>query len=150
MSHCRLFFLFVVALGLLPFQANAGEESEKAVAQELKRLEGEWKIVAAEQRGEAVEAGDLVVFSGQKCTVTNPATKIVFENTIVIDPSKSPKRIEVTNTQTKQVWAGIYEFKGNQLRCLFYGGKDAKPPTEFKTTKGSEEVLYIYERFKSK
>ena len=121
--------------------AFAGEEPEKAVAAELKRLDGDWKIVAAEQGGEAIESNTLVVFSGGKCTVTNPATGIVFENTIAVDPSKTPKRIEVTNTKTKEVWAGIYELKGDKLRCLLYGGKDAKAPAEFKTKKGSLEVM---------
>jgi uncharacterized protein (TIGR03067 family) len=130
--------------------AIAGDGPEKAVAEELKRLDGEWKIVAAEQGGETIGANDIVGFAGQKCTVTNPATKIVFENTITVDPSKKPKRIELTNVKTKEVWAGIYELEGDKLRCLFYGGKDAKAPTEFKTTQGKPEVMYTYERVKHK
>lgn len=150
MARGVLCLLFVGVAGLVVRGAYAGEEPEKTNAEELKRLEGDWKIVTAEQGGEAVECNDLVVFAGRKCTVTNPATMIVFENTIAVDPSKTPKRIEITNTQTKEVWAGIYEFKGDKLRCLFYGGKDAKVPSEFKTTKGSLEVMYTYERVKPK
>jgi uncharacterized protein (TIGR03067 family) len=127
--------------------ALLGDEPSKAVKEELKRLEGEWKIVAAEQGGKAVKSNDLVVFSGGKCTVTNPAIKIVLEYTVSIDPSKTPKRIEVTNTKTKEVWVGIYELEGDKLRCLFYG-KDAKAPTEFKTQEGGLEVMYTYERVK--
>jgi uncharacterized protein (TIGR03067 family) len=136
------------ALGFLG--ASAGEEPDKAVEAELKRLDGEWKIIAAEQGGAAVESNDVVVFSGRKCTVTNPGTKIVLESTISIDPSKTPKRIEVTNTATKEVWAGIYELKGDTLRAVFQGEKGGERPTEFKTKKGSLEVMYTYERVKPK
>lgn len=32
----------------------------------------------------------------------------------------------MTNIKTKQALAGIYELKDDNLRCLFYGDKDAK------------------------
>jgi uncharacterized protein (TIGR03067 family) len=144
----QLLFVCATTCGLVG--PSSGAPPEKAVAEELKRLDGDWKIVAAEQGGAAVESGDLVTFSGGKCTVTNPATKIVLENTFSIDPSQTPKRIEVTNTKTQKTWAGIYELNGDTLRCLFYGGKDAQVPTEFKTAKGGPEVMYTYERVKTK
>jgi uncharacterized protein (TIGR03067 family) len=150
----RLFLRMLVLAAMLSCAAaaSAGDESEKAkaVGQELKRLEGEWRIVAAEQGGEAVASKDRVVFSGRKCTVTNPETKDVFANTITIDPSKTPRQIEVTNTKTKQTWVGIYELKGDRLRAVFQGEKDGKRPTEFNTKKGSLEVMYTYERVKPK
>ncbi len=150
MEHRVLTILLVVATAVGFIGVAAGEEPDKAVVEELKRLEGEWRIVAAEQGGDVVACSDLVVFSGRKCTVTNPSAKIVLENTISLDPSKATKRIEVTNDKTKEAWVGIYELKGDTLRALFYGGKDAKPPTEFKTKKGSLEVMYTYERVKPK
>ena len=144
----QLLFAFAAMCGLVG--TTAGAAPEKAVAVELKKLDGDWKIVAAEQGGAAVESSDLVTFSGGKCTVTNPATKIVLENTFSIDPYKTPKRIEVTNTKTKQTWVGIYELNGDKLRCLFYGGKDAQTPTAFKTREGGLEVMFTYERVKPK
>src|SRR6516164_3145025 len=107
----------LVLLAMLSWVTTAGAvetEKARAVKAELRHLKGEWRIVAAEQGGKAVESNDLVVFSGRKCTITNPRTKIVLENTITIDPSKTPKQIEVTNTKTKETWIGIYELKGDQ------------------------------------
>lgn len=141
-----LLVVFVLAFALSV--TVAGQEPEKAVAEELKRLDGEWQIVAAEAEGAAMEHNsDRVVFSGGKCTVTVPGAKVVLENTISIDPSKSPKRIELTNTKTKEVWSGIYEIKGETLRCLWVG-KDAKLLTEFKTRAGQPGVLFTYKRAK--
>ncbi len=125
-------------------------QKAKAVAGELKRLQGEWRIVAAELGGEAVESNDLVMFSGIKCTITNPRTKTVLQNTFTIDPSKTPKHLGLTNTQTKEAWVGIYELKGDRLRAVFQGQKGGKRPTEFKTRKGSLEVMYTYKRVKPK
>jgi uncharacterized protein (TIGR03067 family) len=150
MMSRRSLWMLVLPAVLSCAVASSGDEPQKAkaVEAELKRLDGEWRIVAAEQGGAVTESNDLVVFSGLKCTVTNPETKIVLENTITIDPYKTPKQIGVTNTKTKQTWVGIYELKGNQLRAVFQGEKDGKRPTEFKTKKGSQEVMYTYERVK--
>jgi uncharacterized protein (TIGR03067 family) len=143
--------LVVIVAALACLGASTGQKPDKAVEAELKLLDGEWKVIAAEMGGEPCECNDQVVFSGGKCTVTNPATKIVLENTIALDPSKMPKRMVVTNTQTKEVWVGIYELKEGKLRALFYGGKDApKAPTGFKTEKGSLQVMYTCERVKPK
>jgi uncharacterized protein (TIGR03067 family) len=125
-------------------------EKAKAVKAELRSLKGEWRIIAAEMGGKAVESNDLVVFSSRKCTITNPKTKIVLENAFTIDPSKTPKQIGVTNTKTNETWVGIYELKGDRLRAVFQGNKGGKRPTEFKTRKGSLEVMYTYKRIKPK
>jgi uncharacterized protein (TIGR03067 family) len=123
-------------------------DKKAAVKAELKRLEGQWRIVAAEQGGQPVEANDIVVFSDHKCTVTNPTSKVVWQNSLALDPSRTPKHMEVTNTKTKQQWRGIYELKGDRLRVVFQGNNGGKRPTEFKTRSGSREVMYTYERVK--
>lgn len=128
----------------VPWGSNA---DEKALAAEWKKLEGEWKIVAAEMGGATVEASDVVAFSTGKCKVTNTTANIVFENTVTLDPSKKPRLIELTNTKSKERWLGIYDLEGDKLRCLFYS-KDDKTPTEFKTAKGTLQIMYTYERVK--
>jgi uncharacterized protein (TIGR03067 family) len=152
MQRRRLVWVLVVPSMLVCGIAAGDDDSKKAkaVEGELKRLDGEWRIIAAELGGERLKSNDLVVFSGQKCTITNTETKIVFDNTITIDPTKSPKQIEVTNTKTKATWVGIYELDGDKLKAVFQGDKDAKRPTEFKTNPGSQEIMYTYERVKSK
>jgi uncharacterized protein (TIGR03067 family) len=142
--------MMLLLLSLSGAAALGGDDPQKAMEAELKRLEGEWQIVAAEQGGMAVASRDRVVFAGRKCTITSPKAKIVLENTITIDPAKTPRHIDVTNTMTREKWLGIYELKGDQLKAVFQGDKDGQRPTEFKTRKGSLEVMYTYERVKPK
>src|SRR5262249_37043279 len=70
--------------------AAEAEKADDAVKAELKRLEGEWRIVAGEQGGRAFEPDDVVVFAGGKSTITNRTTKVVTENTFTIDPALEP------------------------------------------------------------
>jgi uncharacterized protein (TIGR03067 family) len=137
-------------LSWIAASGGAGPQEAKAVEAELERLEGQWRIVAAERGGEVAPSSDLVVFSGRKCTITNPTTKVVLENTIMLDPSKTPKQIDVTNTKTKEMWLGIYELKGKRLRAAFQGRQGGKRPAGFRTTKASQEVMKPYERVKPK
>jgi uncharacterized protein (TIGR03067 family) len=145
-------WLLVLPAVLSCVAASGGDEPHKAkaVEAELKRLEGRWRIVAAEQGGGVVASNDVVVFAGLRCTITNPATKLVLENTIALDPSRTPRQIDVTNTTTKETWVGIYELKGDRLRAVFQGGKGGRRPTGFRTAKGSQEVMYTYERVRPK
>jgi uncharacterized protein (TIGR03067 family) len=150
-KHLSVWMLVLpAALSCVALSDGDEPQQARAVETELKRLAGEWRIVAAEQSGEAAESSGVVVFSGLKCTITDPTTSLVLDNTITIDPSKTPKQIGMTNTKTKQTWVGIYELKGDQLRAVFQGEKGGKRPTEFKTEKGSQEVMYTYERVKPK
>jgi uncharacterized protein (TIGR03067 family) len=148
MMNRLLFWILFPAVVLSCLARSKSDDPKKAnvVEAELKRFSGEWRIVAAELGGEAAESKDLVAFSGLKCTITNPITKVKLENTITIDPLKTPKQIAVTNIKTKETWVGIYELKGDQLRAVFQGQKGGKRPAEFKTRKGSQEVMYSYER----
>lgn len=90
MGHRILSLLPALSLAFVLHPAFASEEPEKAIAEELKRLDGEWKIVAAEQGGSAIECNDLVVFSGRKGSVTNPVTKIVLRTPSRSIPPKLP------------------------------------------------------------
>ena len=144
----------LMAVGFGSVVGVLGQETPKkddAVKEELKRLEGSWRVVAVElggkemDREEIGDAKNLWVFSGTKCsTVTGKRT---IECTFTIDPAKSPKWIDVTRTSDKVTWPGIYELKGETLR-VFQGTPGGKRPTEFKTTEGTQEVIHTHERVK--
>ncbi|MBV9123733.1 MAG: TIGR03067 domain-containing protein [Planctomycetes bacterium] len=110
-------------------------------------MEGKWRIVAAEQGGRKVDSPDLVVFSGDQCILKNPGLPDL-ESTFTLDPSKNPKWIDVTGPKATGgvTWLGIYELKGDTLRAVFQGDKNGNRPTEFRTKKGSLEVMYTYKR----
>src|SRR5262249_34011131 len=64
---------------------------------------------------------------------------------VTIDPSKSPKWMDHTFQNGKQVHKGIYEFKGDKLRVLM-GLPGGERPTEFKTKEGDKLWLRTFER----
>jgi uncharacterized protein (TIGR03067 family) len=121
------------------------------VRAELKRLEGMWRVVATEVGGKETAEGagglkNVVIFSGDKCTLKNGG--VTIENTFAIDPTKNPKWMDVTRTADKMTWPGIYELNGDTLRAVFQGAKGGRRPAEFKTRPGGPELLTTYQRVK--
>ena len=154
MRALRMICFGLIAVGFVSVVGVWGKESPKkddAVKDELKRLEGAWRVVAVELGGKEIdreEIGDgnnLLVFSGTKCsTVTGKRT---IECTFTIDPTKTPRWIDVTRTSDKITWPGIYELKGDTLK-VFQGPPGGKRPTEFKTKEGTQQVIHTHERVK--
>jgi|SRR5579864_81701 len=146
--------LGLVVVGLVSTTAVWGEEAQKKEAtlkEELKRLEGTWRVIAVELGGKEIDRNEispnnLLIFSGTKCsTVTGKRT---IEGTFTIDPSKSPKWIDVTRTSDKVTWPGIYELKDDTIK-VFLGTPGGQRPTEFKTREGTQQVIHTHDRVKS-
>jgi uncharacterized protein (TIGR03067 family) len=139
---------------VLAFSASAGSADDKAdVEKELKMFQGVWSIESSEFAGQKLPADQLkdfvVIYDGAKHTV-KAGGKVVQVGTQKIDPSKSPKTIDVTMTEGPNkgaVMLGIYAFEGDTLRaCFDMEGK--KRPTEFKTLPGSMTFLNVHKRVK--
>ena len=120
---------------------------------ELKKFQGDWTFESSEAGGQKLPADQLkdfvLTFDGAKHTVKS-GTTIIQTGTQTIDPSKSPKTIDVTLTEGPSkgtVILGIYEIEGDTLKvCFDMGGK--KRPTEFKSMAGSETFLNVHKRVK--
>ena len=67
-----------------------------------------------------------------------------------IDPTKSPKTIDVTMTEGPNkgaIMLGIYEIDGDTLKVCF-DAEVKKRPTEFKSPAGSETFVNVHKRVK--
>ena len=67
-----------------------------------------------------------------------------------LDPSKSPKAIDVTMTEGPNkgaVMLGIYEFDGDTLKVCF-DPQGKKRPTEFKSPPDSANFVNVHKRVK--
>ena len=67
-----------------------------------------------------------------------------------LDPSKSPKTIDVTVTEGLNkgaVMLGIYEINGDTLKVCF-DPEGKKRPTEFKSASGSADFVNVHKRVK--
>jgi uncharacterized protein (TIGR03067 family) len=137
------------ALGLSGAMADDKPDMEK----ELKKFQGAWTFESSESGGQKMPADQLkdlvLTFDGAKHTVKNGAA-VIQTGTQTIDPSKSPKAIDVTLTEGPSkgaVMLGIYEFDGDTLKvCFDMGGKQR--PTEFKSPSGSATFVNVHKRAK--
>jgi uncharacterized protein (TIGR03067 family) len=127
---------------------RAAEPSDKpndqspAAQAELKNLQGTWRVVRAENKGEDV----LAKLGYEQFTVEGNTMRMVRngeerKSTFEIDPSHDPKWITFTTPAGKQI-PGIYELKGDSWKTLSSGrGR----PANFED---KEAILMVYERAK--
>src|SRR5262245_39737900 len=141
--------VWIVVLAASGTMADDKADLEK----EARRFQGTWTFESSEAGGRALPTGDLkgftLTFEGDKHTVKN-GDKVIQVGTQTIDPSKSPKTIDVTMTEGPNkgaVMLGIYEFDGDTLKVCF-DAQGKKRPTEFKSPPGSENFANVHKRVK--
>src|SRR5262245_16705066 len=126
--------LLCVALLL---SADADPEPPMDARKELASLQGEWAMVSMETRG--TKAADTQVkryrltIKGDKWIVSSGQRKggEPAGSTMVIDPSKQPKTLDLKASRTTS--KGIYKLEGDTLTLCRVTGKGERPK-EFKTT----------------
>ena len=120
---------------------------------EIRKFQGTWTFESCEAGGKKLPASELkglvLTFVGNKHTVKK-GDDVIQVGTQKLDPSKSPKAIDVTLTEGVNkgaVMLGIYEFNGDTLRvCFDATGK--KRPTQFNSPPGSTTFVNVHRRFK--
>jgi uncharacterized protein (TIGR03067 family) len=136
-------------LGLAASSALADDKAD--LEKEVGKFQGPWTIESSETGGEKLAIGELkgliVTFEGNKNTVKK-GDEVIQIGTQKIDPTKSPKTIDVTMTDGPSkgmVMLGIYEFDGDTLKVCF-DPQGKKRPTEFKSPAGSENFVNVHKR----
>jgi uncharacterized protein (TIGR03067 family) len=149
-SLAALFF----AVGFAALVRSGALADDKAdLEKELKKFQGTWTIESSVTGGMEIPPDDLkgfiVIYDGDKHTVKH-GDQVIQVGTQKLDPSKSPKTIDVRMTEGPNkgaVMLGIYEIDGDTLKaCFDPGGK--KRPTEFKSAPGSENFVNVHKRVK--
>jgi uncharacterized protein (TIGR03067 family) len=131
--------------------APAGDKAD--LEKEVRKFQGTWTIESSETGGKAIPPGELkgliVIFEGDKHTVKK-GDEVIQVGTQKLEPSKSPKAIDVAMTEGPNkgaVMLGIYEIDGDTLKvCFDPQGKER--PTEFKSPPGSENFVNVHKRVK--
>lgn len=132
---------------------SAGGDSDEDRA-EKKKLQGTWRVIAAEAKGEVAPQKDIeemeIIFSGD-AIVVREGTKVQERFVYKLDVTKAPKTIDFTFTEGKKKGRtdrGIYLLDGNDLKICIQEDKDALRPRDFTTRPGTELSLVILRRFK--
>ena len=120
---------------------------------EVKKFQGAWTFESVEAGGKELPAGELkglvLTFEGDKHTVKK-GNEVIQVGTQKLDPSRSPKAIDVTLTEGVNkgaVMLGIYEINGDTLKVCF-DAEGKKRPTQFKSAPGSETFVNVHKRLK--
>ncbi len=143
---------FVLAAPLA-LRADSGDDVRK----ELKALEGKWKAVGMEARGKSFPKDAIPAFTfmvGADGKSTSQSFQGEYDATITVDPRKSPKTIDnlhVSGAQKGKKQYGIYKLEGDRWTvCMTQPGvEEGARPKDF-TTKGSLNVVFVFERSKEK
>jgi RNA polymerase sigma-70 factor (ECF subfamily) len=126
---------------------DPGKNQQDAASLAMKELEGTWRVVSVEIGNQPApdEPGpnNLLIFERNRCTVK--VGKKEFAATFTIDPSKTPRWLDMKDDKSGIVWPGIYELKGDTLR-LFLGSPGKAHPTKFSTRPDSTEVIHTCKR----
>lgn len=114
-------------------------------------LQGAWTIESSVTGGMEIPPGELKGFiltvEGDK-HVLKKGDEVIQVGTQKLDPSTSPKAIDVTVTEGPNkgpVMLGIYELDGDTLTVCF-DPRGKMRPTEFKSAPGSEHVVNVHKR----
>ena len=132
---------------------GARADDKADVEKELKKFQGTWTFESVEAGGKEAPAeqfkGMTLTFAGDKHTVKK-GDEVIQVGTQKLDPSKSPKSIDVTMTEGPNkgaVMLGIYEISGDTLKVCF-DPEGKKRPTEFKSASGSQTFVAVHKRVK--
>jgi uncharacterized protein (TIGR03067 family) len=141
-------FGFVVSGG-----SGIRADDKAEIEKETKKFQGNWNIESSVMGGQEIPRDQLkeflVIYEGDKHTLKF-GDKVFQVGTQKIDPSKSPKTIDVTMTEGPSkgaVMLGIYEIDGDTLKVCF-DPEGKKRPTEFKSEAGSQNFLNVHKRVK--
>ena len=125
-----------------------------ANADELAKLQGIWQPITVESDGTAMTPAELkkyarpATFQGDKIIARKEET--TTESPITIDPSHSPKWIDVViqdGPDQGKTDFGIYDLDGDSLKlCLTKPGTER--PADFTTKLGEPRIVTVYERQK--
>jgi uncharacterized protein (TIGR03067 family) len=123
-----------------------------ARADDLKAMEGKWKVESAEAGGKPVESPELKALV---VTITGDRYELMTDEgpdggTLKLDETQNPKAMDATDTEGLTVGKmikAIYELSGDTLRVC-YALDGGERPKEFATKADSPLLLITYRREK--
>jgi uncharacterized protein (TIGR03067 family) len=137
--------LCAVALG----RVWADDDKDKALKEELKRLDGTWEVVARVADGKEVTLSD-----DEKAQATVKDGKFTLrlggreagQGSLKLDPSAKPKAIDII-PEGGEAMPGVYELKGDELKvCRAAPGSER--PKKVESKEGSGHILDTWKRAK--
>jgi uncharacterized protein (TIGR03067 family) len=138
---------------LVAGQLLAAEGKKGDAKKDQEALQGAWKVVAVERGGKAEQdPGQFVMAFTKDTFAVKRGDEVIVKGTFQLDPSKSPKAIDMTITEAKKDQDkgkevhGIYELGKDSLKwCAAEPGQKGRPK-EFSTKEGSQDMLVTFKK----
>jgi uncharacterized protein (TIGR03067 family) len=145
--------LACLALGLLV----AADAPKEGLKQDKQKLQGTWKAVTAQERGETRDNTEdrFLIFSGDEFSVKRGDETIV-KGKFKIDASKKPNEMDMEITDARKddlngkTALAIYELDGDTLKWCASEPGGTERPKEFSSNAENKHILATLKREKSK
>jgi uncharacterized protein (TIGR03067 family) len=145
--------LAFLALGLLVGADSPKEEVKKI----QEKLQGTWKPVSVEQRGESKDDDEdhRLIFDGNKFRIKRGDQPII-QGTFKLDPSKKPKQIDMKITEDQngehkgKTALGIFALDGDTLKWCIAEPGTTERPKEFSAPADTKMMFITFKREKAK
>jgi uncharacterized protein (TIGR03067 family) len=145
--------LAFLALGLLVGSDSPKEEVKKI----QEKLQGTWKPVSVEQRGESKEDDEdhRLIFDGNKFRIKR-GDDTMIQGTFKLDPSKKPKEIDMKITEDEngehkgKTAIGIFALDGDTLKWCIAEPGTTERPKEFSAPADTKFMFITLKREKAK
>src|SRR5262249_53125602 len=144
--------LLLAGLALaLPSTRAQDSAAEKALAAELKKLQGTWQVVRAETNGVKMPAP---AFAKVRITIADDTmtfrdgAEVYDEVTLELNLKSTPRTVDAYHTRglnKGRTELGIYQLKADELTLCLAPWKQ-KRPSEFSSAKNSGQQLYVLRR----
>ena len=147
MLHLLAPLFLAAACSAAPGQEPKKDDAKKA----LESLQGNWTVVKVTKNGRIEPEENLkealLKIEGDKYTVREGKTE--FAATLSIDPTTSPKSIELIFRDEGKTFTskGIWMLEGDTL-TLCVGAPEVPRPKEFRSERDSEHLLIVAKKAK--
>lgn len=131
---------------------SMGAAQEDPVKEDLKRLEGTYKMVRGEEGGqpladEMVKTAKLTITGNQHVVQLGTET---INGTHTVNPLEKPKSIDASDTTGRfagKTTKGIYKLEGDEFYVSF-APPDEPRPNQFSTQNHPGRLLHLWKRVK--
>jgi uncharacterized protein (TIGR03067 family) len=131
----------------------AADDPRDAVKKEYDKFEGTWKMESFTMDGKPAPIETFAAFrmtlKGENFSTVAAEEK--SNGTYKVDPSKSPKTIDITFTGGQLdglTMLGVYELDGDTYTVCLPPGRGSERPKELASKPGSGLVLEVFKRVK--
>jgi uncharacterized protein (TIGR03067 family) len=124
----------------------ADAKNEDAAKKELANLSGTYAMVSGESKAEKLSEEKIkdtkLVMEGDKYTAYFGGDAV--KGTLKVDPTKTPKEIDATDSGRKTI-LGIYKFEKGQFTVCF-APPDKERPKEFSIKVGTGDFIHVWKK----